>query len=251
MMNRLSRIALALLVAVACGDAALRAAVTDFARNSGQSVANTTALPSVNVSPSGGSNCLAVVTARWGNDATVSGSITFDGNNMTQLARQTNGSNFSTEFWVYAMPACNGTYAVTGTLSAINDSKCLGVTVFDDVDLDGTPYGSVTNAGGGTTPASVAPSGGAGAGGLVVGGMGGRAINGLTANDTLSWEIDDGGNGIWCGMQIIPAVTSGTLDWTLSSSNTWYASGIAINEETAGGGGTPCLRSLLGVGVCN
>lgn len=239
------RVCVSTLLAVLLAIQPIQAAVTDFARNSASAVGGATTFPSLSVSPSGGSNCYAVVVARWESAATISGSITFDGNNMTQLARQTNDSNLSMEVWTYDMAACSGTYAVAGTLSASSNGRCIGVTVFDDTSTLGS---AATAAGSSTTPSLSIASGSAG--GVVFAGLGSRfPAASLTANDTLSWEVDDGGNDVYCGLAFI-AGASGTVDWTMGGSANWYVTGSSLTDDTGGGGsGGTATGSMLRFGV--
>lgn len=206
-------------------------AVTHEAQNSASGVASSTALPGFNVTPAGTSRFM-LIGARYENDVGAT-TITVGGAAATKIAHVTNGSNLTTELWYFSDPAAS-LLAIAGTLAVASSGRVVGASCFGGVDIAGTPLGTHATGSGNTAAASVAVSGG-GADGVCFAVVGARfPAASILAGDTVSWEIDDGGNDMYVGGSYL-AGASGTLDWTLGAVANWGMIGVALLPLVASG----------------
>ncbi|HEX5127768.1 MAG TPA: DUF4347 domain-containing protein, partial [Rhodocyclaceae bacterium] len=162
--------------------------------------------------------------------ATSPTSITYGGQNLTQLSSISDaGATVTTEIWYLLAPA-SGTANVVVTLPSPHEFT-VGATSFFNVDQT-TPFGTVqTGTGTGTTPSINVASA---TGDLVIDSISSRQQTGtptVAGGQTSLWTNESGtGSSDPLGASSTKAgAASVTMSWTLTDSQVWAALGVSMH----------------------
>ncbi len=162
-------------------------------------------------------------------------SVTYNGQGLTLLRRDTNGGWAITELWYLVAPP-TGTHNVVVTMSAGEDTVC-GAISFTGAST-ATPFGTATGATGRSTTASVAVNSAAGE--IVVDTICFRGADGnptVGAGQTQRWQAQSGPNNfgdVEGGASTEAGAASVTMSWNFAVTDRWAITSVSVKPATPG-----------------
>ncbi len=131
-----------------------------------------------------------------------------------------------------------GAQSVVHTTSAAPSNHFLSVITVSDVDVAGTPIGTVVTLGPQSTSPWSVTVGSIGANDLVVDSMVGNGTNSLTvgANQTQRTNRNNAGVTVWMGGSTQAGADGGVMSWTMPTPIDGFLGAFAFKPVAAGGG---------------